>query len=198
MPARGVGIGYTQAAVDSGPGFGANLQTGHYYYLAGQTGKNATVWVDGALRLHPVVVVRPIIVDRLALDCTVGAASSNCKLVIYGSDAYGGTPVTNLYASGAISTVAAGIKEASSVATTLQPGVYWFGAVAYGGAPTISTCVIPSAQLVPFDLGASAPTTGDSGPISHQTTGLTTGTIPGTWAGVISAANTPRIIVKVG
>lgn len=198
MPAYGRGIGYVNAGLGSAPGFGDNVQTGHYYYLFSQGGKNATAWVDGALRISPQVITRPLVIDRLAVDCTSGAASSNVKIVVYGSNAAGDTPVTNLYASAAISSVSSGILEATGVALTLAPGVYWFGGVAYGGAPTLSTSQVTGHPLVPIDIGTSAPSTGDAGSISQQTTGITTGTIPGTWAGSRASAAPPRVIVKVG
>lgn len=115
---------------------------------------------NGTLYLSPVVLERPVSIDRLAVNVTdVGSTGSVARLGIY-RDGGAGVPTTLLVDGGTVSTETTG-ERFVSVTQDLTPGRWWF-AFAQQGAPvtraqyTISTAfgqITPAAGLATLNGG---------------------------------------------
>jgi hypothetical protein len=109
--------------------------SGRYYLEPGLT-TTAIALVQSRLRVSPFHIPESSTWDRIGSHCTVAAASSTLRWVVYAdSSGYPGSLLLDTGAVGDTSTTA-GFKEAT-ISLTLPAGRYWRGAVAQGGTPTV-------------------------------------------------------------
>ena len=119
-------------------------QSGRYYHgLLGTMAAGATIGAN-SLRLHPVTIKERVTISELGTRVTTGESAKNLQLAIYASHATTklptGVPLGN---TASILTTSAGVVTAAITPVTLEPGLYWMGAIGdvttavfqqYGGA----------------------------------------------------------------
>lgn len=148
----------------------------------------------GELRVMPTLVPRTLTFDLAAVDVTVGAASTFVRIVIY-NDTGSGYPKDLIFDSGQIDAAVAAIKTVAFT-QTLQPGIYWTGAVNQGGTPTLRYNNNPVGQP-PMPAGTTAtwvPTGTQT--IAWSVNGVV-GAPPSTWGARVSIGGGPRIGLRV-
>lgn len=91
--------------------------------------------------IYPYVPGADITIDRLLVNCTTAVASSQIKIVIYGSDS-NGRPDALLYETAALSTATTGQKfEDISPLSLLKGRTYWFG-IRHSSTATLSSWAV--------------------------------------------------------
>lgn len=111
--------------------------TGTMYTRTPIGGTAGTVAVTpGDLRLNALPVDVALVIDALGVATTAGGAGSAFLGGIYDSDPATGMP-RHLVAAGSAATTGIATNFASIGAATLTPGLWWFGGVFTGTAPTI-------------------------------------------------------------
>lgn len=82
---------------------------------------------SGSIRLMPIVIKQKITIGALATRVATVSASGNVQFAIYASDSISKLPFgTPVYKSASVSTTSLGVVSITGVATTLNPGIYWF------------------------------------------------------------------------
>lgn len=175
------------------------LAAGQYFYPVSPflTGTSATLG-NGNLRLVPWVVTRATTIDRLAAEVTVvGDAASVLRLGIY-SDNGAGLPSALLLDAGTIAGNSAAVQQVTISSTTLQPGVYWLGAVVQGVTttqPTVRTISTSMNPAIAIPLGNTLPSGG--GAITGVVQTGVTGALPASLASpVASGTAAPRVFAR--
>lgn len=106
---------------------------GRYYDGSiGGANASAAAMTGGLITYTSFVINYPVVVDRIGIGVTAGAAGG-CRLGLYNS--VSGLPGTRLFDAGVVDTATAGGKEAV-ITQTLQPGSYWTAAH-FEAAPTV-------------------------------------------------------------
>lgn len=114
---------------------------------------NATIApAQSEVRVSWIFLDDPLTIDRIAVEVSVGAASSFIRPVIYSSDS-NGRPSTVLVDGGQIDASTNGIKEAT-VAAVIPRGITWWGSISQGGAPTLRVANIAAGPFA-LDLNTS-------------------------------------------
>jgi hypothetical protein len=159
------------------------------------------------LRLFPVDVGATVSFDRLALDVSL-AGDSNSTVIIacYADDGsyYPGALLLDSAASGSASTVLSNGKvagdsatvQAVTVALTLTPGIYWFGAVIQGAASVAPTLRASSTSTWSVGLASTLPAA------AAVTTGYSQASVSGALPSTFTTTKTmiataPRVIARV-
>lgn len=169
--------------------------SGRYYTNGGYTG----VGTSGALgndsfRVAPFLVRKPVTLSRIGAEITVGGtAGCTVRLGIYGSDRTG-YPSGLVLDAGTIPGDVIGAAELT-ISTTLQPGVYWMGAVIQGTPATQPTFRIVNTSNP--TLGANSLSVAISaGMVAYGMTAV--GALPATFtAGSQTGALAARVAVKI-
>jgi hypothetical protein len=107
----------------------------------------------GNAALFPWMCQRSFTSDLAAINCTVGVASSLCKVILYASDS-NGNPGALIAQTADMDTSTNGVKTATLAYSFVRGTQYWIGA-RYNSNPTLSTWA-PGATP---DIHGSAPVT---------------------------------------
>lgn len=174
------------------------LSTGRYFHPVspGGSGTPSNALGNGTLRLAPWLVQTRTPIDRIGVDVTVvGEAGSKVRPVIYRDNghAYPGKLVLD---GGQLAGDAVAAAEAT-VAATLEPGLYWIGAVVQAAPttqPTVRIVNTAYTPCVPISPGTSAPTASTALGYLQNTV---TGAPPATFSTTLSVSgNVPRVFVR--
>ena len=138
------------AAARANLGVARKYAPGRYFLADGPTAISVAGAAPGAgsLRIYPGFVHEKVTLSSLAARVTTAAAGGHVELYIWASD-----PVTRqptgapIASSAAISTAAAGTFEDATLAVTLDPGLYWFGAICDASAATAVFASIGTANV---------------------------------------------------
>lgn len=174
------------------------LRSGGYYFASSPQGSGTSAALGiGTLRVTPFVATRETSLTRLGAEVTVvGDAGSKVRLGIYADS--GGYPSSLVIDAGQIAGDSATSQELT-IATTLTPGTYWFGAVVQSVTTTQPTVRLASGNWtppIPTWVSATIPGVGPTG-IGLNTGGVT-GALPGTFpAGAALTISIPRLFFKV-
>jgi hypothetical protein len=173
------------------------VAAGQYHYLtstaaAGTSGSLG----NGTLRLAPRVITRTTSWDRLGADIgTAGEAGSKLRLGVY-ADTGAGLPGALVLDAGQINGDSATVQELT-VALTLAPGIWWFGA-AVQSAPTTQPSVRTASNWsppIPIRTGSSLPVAAGT-VIGYSETGVT-GALPANFnASPTSTGTVPRLLAR--
>jgi hypothetical protein len=174
------------------------VRSGFYYYPAGQNSITtlATLGV-GTLRIAPAVIPRAITIDRLGAEITaVGEAGSKLRIGIYADDGTG-KPGSLLLDAGQINGDSATVQEIT-VNQTLNPGIYWFGAVVQAVTTTQPTVRIIANWTPPILMGISTSLPGAGATVLGLSMSGVTGALPGTFSTTPgSSASIPRLFYRI-
>lgn len=181
----------------SKPEYAPPFRSGGYYFTSSPTsaGTSASHGI-GVLRVVPFIVHRAVSITRLGAEVsTAGEAGSKVRLGCYAdSDGY---PSTLVVDAGQINGDSATTQELT-VAVSLNPGLYWFGAVVQTVTTTQPTLRIGLNWSPPIPVwnSSSLPTAGAAA------TGLSAtsinGALPASFpAGASGAGLAARVFLKV-
>jgi len=160
----------------------------------GAQGVSATAALTaGNLMLAPFFVGRRVTLAAIGLSVTVaGVASTVIRLGIYKdvSDGVGGYPGDLLLDAGTIAGDAVAFAQIAS-SQVLDPGLYWIGAVAQGGSPTVQVLNGPN-QVVGYQSSGAISTRG-----GYRQTSVT-GALPATFSTTVDAqGGAPHVQLKI-
>lgn len=132
--------------------------SGEFYLPSNLLVASSATLGDGNLRIHPVLLRRPVTIDRLSIAVTVvGSAGAVLRLGIYRNrgDAYPGDLLVD---AGTVSGTAVA-NPTVTVAQTLTAGLWWFAVCSQGAATTQPTVATGAAPIppVPLSTGTTAP-----------------------------------------
>ncbi|MEU8334805.1 hypothetical protein [Micromonospora tulbaghiae] len=125
------------------------------YYTVPASGK-ATATIpngDGALACTPFYVGQVRAFDRIGIEITTAAASTNVRLGIY-ADNGGGLPGALVLDAGTVDASTTGAKELTISTGLLAAGLYWVAAVPQGGSPTFRALAGAAWQIGVTSLAA--------------------------------------------
>lgn len=170
---------------------------GAYYYTASPAavGTSNTLGV-GTERLVPMVLTRPLTIDRIGAEVTtVGDAGSKFRIIVR-ADNGSGLPNALALDAGQIAGDSATV-QVLTVSATFAPGVWWFGGAVQAVTttqPTMRTMAGTWVPPIPIWANTSTPAAGAAilGVNATGTTGAAPATI--TVAGTVGAA--PRIFFR--
>jgi len=158
-------IAYTKAdgtaivsAGGSIPNGGYFVGTRYYYgWPYASTSSSAAVVAD-RLYARPFLVGKTTTFDRIGVEVTTGAASTNVRLGIY--NFVNGLPTSLVLDAGTIDSASTGVKEIT-ISQSLTAGVYAFAYVS-NGTPTLRNCVAPGHNDSEYFFGAPDTSSGDT------------------------------------
>lgn len=149
--------------------------TGRYYDTSLHSTAHGTIaGASNRIDLSPFAPSEDFPIDRIGVNCTTLASSSNVRVLIYEAGA-NGMPDAKVYESANMATTSTGGKEVTLSFTFEAGKIYWVG-VHYSAAPTISG--IPIASLP--NLGLSALNATNFVTVIRRT--VTFGSAPSTFA----------------
>lgn len=125
------------------------------YYSSPVSARLSIGVTDDRLTFLPFVVARRAAFDRAAVDhsSTVASAGSVCRFGVWANDGAAGqdVPGTLIQEFGTVPLDSAAAFKALTIALTLDPGLYWLGAVAQltGGSANMASSAGPIAPHVP-------------------------------------------------
>ena len=130
--AQGVGpetVGATLSQLSSYLSGAVPWVTGRFYGIPNGAVPEAVLTVTGTLYAYPVYVPNTVTVSTLNISVTTGQTGGACHIGIY-ADNGSGYPGDLVYDSGAVSGLTSTtVVTKSSVATTLQAGLYWIATI---------------------------------------------------------------------
>jgi hypothetical protein len=169
------GMSWTQARAQTG------LFTALRYYTAPSSARTTVALADGTLCAHPFWVGVSQAFDKIGTEISAAIAASAVRLGIY-ADTGRGSPGARVLDAGTVDSSSTGAKELT-IATTLQPGLYWLAAVPQGGAPTLRAL---NGTLYPVGAGSLATATGAGGIYSGvlSAAGAVAGALPAAYPSI--------------
>lgn len=173
------------------------LKSGLYYYAFSPSLVTTGIQTNGALRLAPMLLGKPVTIDRIGAEVTtVGEAGSKFRIGIY-ADSGSTYPGALVLDAGTINGDSATVQEIT-VSTTLPAGLCWVGGAAQVVTTTGPTMRVTSSPSwpVPIYAGSSIPAAGSAsvGYFSGGHTGALAATFPTTASASGSAV---RIFFRV-
>lgn len=162
-----------------------------YYVTCDGTGGTAAPGA-GNLMVRPIVVPPSgATIGRLSIEVTSSAAGSTVIPCIYSSGS-NGLPASLVDQGSALDATSTGVKEAT-VSITLAGGVYWLGAVAQGGNPTLRSV---AGRLAGIQLQSTAAFASNNSGV-YQTS--VTGSLPATFTAAPGAdtSTCPAVFMRV-
>lgn len=133
----------------------ALTRAGGYYAWPPRTSHTTDTPSVNRLQAHAFLLGRSALIDRIACYCTTGgSAGSVLRFGVYANDPTSDVPGVALYRSGTVASTGSGMIEATGLALTLQPGLYWVAVVAQVAVPILRA----SATMI-----STLPTSGDPG-----------------------------------
>lgn len=174
------------ASVFGSPGGLRRMVPSRYYTNPRGGDATITIFAAGDMWAVPIWVPTVTTFNKLSTHVSTAAASSTLTLALYDSDSYD-QPRTQLVATAALDSSTTGWKEAT-ISQTLQPGLYWLGILALGGAPRVYGTLQPNAAV----------TTG-AGTLANPLSGyVATGSsaLPATWTATAGGIGAPLVALK--
>ncbi|MDT0223436.1 hypothetical protein [Gordonia sp. AC31] len=165
----------------------------HFCVPTTGTGTNNTI-PDGALRVAPWFVPRPIVISELGLEIiTAGNARSVFRIGIYADDGTG-YPGALISDAGTVPADAVGQPKITGLSISLPAGLFHVGAAQQGGVATIPNVRTPGAAMLP--LGVTSVGSNTSGG-AYGATGVN-GALHALFPTAISVVGAlPRIFAKL-
>lgn len=183
------GLSYIRA-LDNFPKGGANC-----WYATPYNSRSTAALTLNELRLTPLIISETTTFDRIAAEVTTaGAAGSVVRLGVYADDGTG-FPGALVLDAGTINGTSVG-AQALTISLTLDPGLYWIGAVAQTATATMRTFNPGGLPYgLPSFVGASyAP---NSFVVAYVQTGVT-GALPSNFTTTVAVAVSSSATSAVG
>ena len=167
--------------------FGVGTFTsGLYYTQLMPVGDGTLVTSANNLVVSRFVVAKTTTFDRIAAEVTAGAVGSTVRLGIY-ADTGGHRPSALVLDAGTIDGNTVAVQEIT-ISQQLVPGLYWVGAVAQGGTPTVR-----SKSILDPSVGQAAAT-------SFQRTGYNqsgvAGALPNPMVPAENSSAVPKVLLR--
>ena len=108
---------------------GRRFRSGYFYHFDEAVNETTLTPAADVLILNAFTVGKPTAFNQISLETTVAGVGSTADVVLYDSDSITGFPRTVLAAAN-LSLNAVAIPT-SAINVTLQPGIYWIGAVCH-------------------------------------------------------------------
>jgi len=171
-------------SVDS---FGVGTFTsGLYYTQLMAVGDGTLVTTLNLLIVSRFAVAKTTTFDRIAAEVTVGAVGSTVRLGIF-ADTGGHRPSALVLDAGTIDGNTVAVQEIT-ISQQLVPGLYWVGAVAQGGTPTVR-----SKSILDPSVGQAANTPFQR--TGHQQSAVSGG-LPNPMVPVESSSAVPKVLLR--
>lgn len=142
----------------------------------------------GSIRLYPIIIRSPVVIDTLGVRCNTGHAGGNIQAAIYTASAGTKLPIgEELVATASMAADNAGVLSASA-SLILAPGLYW-AATNCDNTTNVFDSVGASAGEIPELIGTATQSSliGGSG---SSMSGLSTAASFGTWPDLTAASFT--------
>ena len=171
-----------------------NYFTTNRYYTVPAAGRTTATVAngDGCAIAIPYFLGQSKAFDRIGVEITTAAASTNVRLGIY-ADNGSNSPGSRVIDAGTIDASTLGAKEVTMNTGTLTQGMYWLVAVPQGGSPTFRAL---NGSAYHVGGGSLATVVGSGGILAgiYTAAGAVPGALPATFPAVANYAAFPPVI----